>query len=153
MRSSADSSPKQAVNGFIHHIDSLLYLPNAVSDLLRSDPDLQTFHNCLTDTEVAVTINDTQTHLMQTVFAPTNEAFQKLGAKARRFLFSPFGRTYLAALLQYHVVMNSSLFTDMYYKPNNLGQMKLNISSPAVSLSGHDHPMGYFSILVLHQMN
>ena len=125
-------SPKQAINGFVHHIDNLLYLPDAVSDLLRSDPELQIFQTGLVDTDVAVTVNDTQTHLTQTIFAPTNEAFRKLGPKANRFLFGPLGKTYLTALLQYHVVMNSTLFTDVYFKPNNSGQVQMNTSSDAV---------------------
>lgn len=137
-RAQADCLSKQAINGFVHHIDSLLYLPNGVADLLRSDPDLQTFHAGLTDTDVAVTINDTQTHLTQTVFAPTNEAFKRLGARASRFLFSPLGKTYLVALLQYHVVMNSTLFTDVYFEPDNSGQRKMNVSSKAVGPEDKD---------------
>lgn len=124
--------PKQAINGFVHHIDSLLYLPDAVSDLLRSDLDLQMFQAGLIDTDIAVTINDTQSHLTQTIFAPTNEAFKRLGAKANKFLFSPLGKTYLTALLQYHVIMNCTLFTDVYFKPNNSGQVNMNTSSEAV---------------------
>ncbi|MCJ1264301.1 hypothetical protein MMC22_004172 [Lobaria immixta] len=126
--------PLQAINGFVHHIDSLLYLPDAVSDLLRSDVDLQMFQSGLIDTDIAVIINDTQSHLTQTIFAPTNEAFKNLGAKANKFLFSPLGKTYLTALLQYHVIMNSTLFTDVYFKPNNSGQVNMNTSSEAVQL-------------------
>ena len=100
--------------------------------MLRSDPELQTFQAGLTDTDVAVVVNDTQAHLTQTVFAPTNEAFQKLGPKANKFLSSPLGKPYFTALLQYHVVMNSTLFTDVYFKTNNSGQVKLNTSSEAV---------------------
>ena len=104
-----------------------------MSDLLRSDPDLQTFRTALTDTGVAVLINDTQSHLTQTVFAPTNDAFTKLGAKVNKFLFSPLGKTYLTALLQYHVVMNSTLFTDVHCRPSEGGRVKMNTSSEAVS--------------------
>jgi len=105
--------------------------------LLRSDPNLQTFQAGLIDTDVAVTVNDTESHLTQTVFAPTNEAFKNLGAKANKFLFSPLGKTYLTALLQYHVVINSTLFTDVYFKPNNSGQVKMNTSSEAVRRDNH----------------
>jgi len=112
-------------------------LPDAVSDLLRSDPNLQTFQAGLIDTDVAVTVNDTESHLTQTVFAPTDEAFKNLGAKANKFLFSPLGKTYLTALLQYHVVINTTLFTDVYFKPNNSGQVKMNTSSEAVRRDNH----------------
>ena len=103
-------------------------MPDAASDLLRSDPDLQTFQAGLTATDVAVIVNDTNTHLTRTVFAPTNEAFKSLGTKANKFLFSPLGRTYLTALLQYHVVMNRTLFTDVYFKPDTTLQGKMNFT-------------------------
>lgn len=112
-------------------------MPDGVSDLLRSDPNLQTFQAALTDTDVAVLVNDTQSHLSQTVFAPTNEAFKKLGLKANKFLFSPLGKMYLTALVQYHVVINSTLFTDVYFKPDNSGQVKINTSSDAVRENYH----------------
>ncbi|KAM5466564.1 hypothetical protein MauCBS54593_005821 [Microsporum audouinii] len=104
-----------AVNGYIHLIDRVLMMPESTSDLLRDDPDLSKLHRALIETEVAVTVNDTSNHLGQTVFAPTNSAFDKLGSKANQFLFSPYGREYLKALLQYHIVANKTMFTNCLF--------------------------------------
>lgn len=111
----------------------MLHLPDAASDLLRSRPDFTTFRKGLIITDVAIQVNDSQNHVTQTLFAPTNKAFEKLGHKVNKFLFSPWGKPYLAALLKYHLVMNSTLFSDIYFLPTGAGQVKLNISSEAVT--------------------
>ncbi|KAK5626830.1 hypothetical protein RRF57_002545 [Xylaria bambusicola] len=51
-----------------------------------------------------------------TIFAPTNNAFARLGPAANAFLFNTEkGLGYLRALLKYHVVMNETLYSDAYY--------------------------------------
>ncbi|KAI5861087.1 FAS1 domain-containing protein [Durotheca rogersii] len=51
-----------------------------------------------------------------TLFAPTNTAFERLGPGANAFLFNTEkGLTYLKALLQYHIVVNETLYTDKFY--------------------------------------
>ncbi|KAI1181092.1 FAS1 domain-containing protein [Nemania sp. FL0916] len=51
-----------------------------------------------------------------TLFAPTNDAFRKLGPAAMAFLFNTEkGLTYLRALLKYHIVVNQTLYSDAYY--------------------------------------
>ena len=57
------------------------------------------------------------THHGGTFFAPSNYAFQKLGAGINAFLFSPRGEKYLKALLEYHVVPERTLYSDAYYGP------------------------------------
>lgn len=59
---------------------------------------------------------NTTDHAGGTFFAPTNFAFQKLGPRINAFLFSEYGRKYLKALLEYHVVPKNTLYSDAYYK-------------------------------------
>ncbi|KAI0521586.1 FAS1 domain-containing protein [Xylaria bambusicola] len=51
-----------------------------------------------------------------TIFAPTNNAFARLGPAANAFLFNTEkGLGFLRALLKYHIVMNETLYSDAYY--------------------------------------
>jgi uncharacterized surface protein with fasciclin (FAS1) repeats len=50
-----------------------------------------------------------------TFFAPSNFAFQKLGPKINAFLFSHYGQKYLKGLLKYHVISNTTVYSDAYY--------------------------------------
>ncbi|KAJ5521629.1 Fasciclin domain family protein [Penicillium freii] len=117
------------VNGYVHHVDRVLMLPKSTSDLLGDDPEFSILREGLIQTNVAVTINDTSTHVGQTVFAPSNAAFDQLGSKTKRFLFSPGGRRYLKALLEYHVVANRTMFTDVYFQERGRGQISLQEGS------------------------
>jgi uncharacterized surface protein with fasciclin (FAS1) repeats len=55
-----------------------------------------------------------------TVFAPTNGAFTKLGPRANAFLFNTEpGLKYLKALLKYHIVANSTLYSDAFYQADD----------------------------------
>lgn len=65
-------------------------------------------------------MNDTSNHIGGTVFAPSNFAFQKLGPRINAFLFSKYGQKYLKALLQYHVVANQTLYSDAFYKADDV---------------------------------
>lgn len=51
-----------------------------------------------------------------TVFAPTNDAFERMGPSVNTFLFSDEGRDYLRALMRYHVVANETLYSDAFYE-------------------------------------
>ncbi|KAI0434837.1 FAS1 domain-containing protein [Xylaria sp. FL1042] len=52
----------------------------------------------------------------RTIFAPTNNAFAKLGPAANAFLFNTEkGLGYLRALVKYHIVVNETLYSDAYY--------------------------------------
>ena len=51
-----------------------------------------------------------------TLFAPTNDAFARLGPAANAFLFNTEkGLGFLKALLKYHIVINETLYSDAYY--------------------------------------
>ncbi|KAF4975329.1 hypothetical protein FZEAL_7862 [Fusarium zealandicum] len=110
-----ESLQSTAVNGFIHHIGSVLVLPNSTAHALRTRPQLSKFHQGLASTRLADDIYDTNAHVSQTMFAPTNAAFDRLGRKVSKFLFSHGGKPYLRALLEYHVVANRTLYSDNYW--------------------------------------
>jgi uncharacterized surface protein with fasciclin (FAS1) repeats len=67
-----------------------------------------------------------------TTFAPTNAAFQRLGPRANAFLFSPQGEQYLRALLQYHIVLNRTLYSDALYAKGDVLEFGANESSDSV---------------------
>ncbi|WZH40771.1 FAS1 domain-containing protein [Fusarium acuminatum] len=113
-----NKSQSVAVNGFIHHIDTVLVLPNSTAHALRTRPELSTFRRGLETSKLSEGIYDTNAHVSQTIFAPTNAAFDRLGKKATQFLFSHGGSPYLRALLKYHVVANKTLFSDNYWPHN-----------------------------------
>ncbi|KXH68536.1 hypothetical protein CSAL01_02193 [Colletotrichum salicis] len=105
----------RALNGYIHHIDGVLGLPNSTAHVLRTRPQLSKLREAFSLTRLAESVYDTNSHVSQTLFAPTDAAFDHLGHKAIKFLFSPWGKPYLRVLLKCHVVSNHTLFSDMYW--------------------------------------
>jgi uncharacterized surface protein with fasciclin (FAS1) repeats len=120
-----------AANGYIHHIDRVLMIPEAVAIILRDTSEFSSFRTGLIQTDLAVVINDTSSHDGQTVFVATNTALQKLGRKINRFLFSPGGNTYLEALLKYHIVTNRTMFSDVHYQAQGEGEITMSEGSAA----------------------
>lgn len=52
-----------------------------------------------------------------TIFAPSNDAFSKLGPRANAFLFNTEkGLKFLTALLKYQIVANTTLYSDAIYE-------------------------------------
>jgi uncharacterized surface protein with fasciclin (FAS1) repeats len=76
-----------------------------------------------------------------TLFAPSNAAFQKLGPHINGFLFSKFGTKYLKALLQYHVVLNSTLYSDAFYKSEEMDATGFSHLDLQTELEGHAIPV------------
>jgi uncharacterized surface protein with fasciclin (FAS1) repeats len=118
-----------AVNGHLHVVDRLLMMPDSTADVLRYTPEFGVFRQGLIDTGLAEVINDTSTHTAQTVFAPSDTAFRQLGQKVNAFLFGPGGRSYLKALLAYHIVANETLFSDVHFPTRNGEQIVLDTQS------------------------
>jgi len=116
-----------ATNGIIHGLDSILVPPPKVAKIIQFLPgEFSTLELGLFKTGLIAGLNDTSNHLGGTLFAPSNGAFQKLGAKANAFLFSQYGRKYLKAILEYHVVPNITLYSDALYtahKPKDSNDM------------------------------
>ncbi|KAI1141132.1 FAS1 domain-containing protein [Hypoxylon sp. FL0543] len=106
-------------NGAIHGVDSILVPPPPVEKLISLFPSK------FSTLELAASKTGFKHHHHKsddekltglTVFAPTNEAFRKLGPRANAFLFNTDrGLHYLKALLAYHVVANETLYSDEYY--------------------------------------
>lgn len=103
-------------NGVIHGVDSLILPPpNAITLVDLFPGEFSTLELGLSKTGLLEKLNTTD-HAGGTLFAPSNWAFQKLGPKINAFLFSQYGRKYLKALLEYHVVHGNTLYSDAYYK-------------------------------------
>jgi uncharacterized surface protein with fasciclin (FAS1) repeats len=119
----------------IHGVDSLLIPPPKSADIIQFLPgEFSTLELGLTKTGLFKAVNDTSTHLGGTIFAPSNFAFQKLGARVNAFLFSKYGQKYLKALLEYHIVPNQTLYSDAFYK------------SESTVVEENGIPKGYFHV-------
>jgi uncharacterized surface protein with fasciclin (FAS1) repeats len=104
-------------NGVVHGVDSLLVPPPNVASIIDLLPgEFSTLELALGKTDLFDKLNSTEfPHEGGTLFAPSNFAFQKLGERANAFLFSKYGEKYLKALLEYHMVVNQTLYTDAFF--------------------------------------
>ncbi|KAL5334924.1 Fasciclin domain-containing protein [Aspergillus crustosus] len=107
-----------ASNGLIHGISSILLPPPPSLLLLDILPTkFSTFNLALHKTSLASYLNTTTEDRAHgfTIFTPSNKAFEHLGLKINAFLFSPFGEKYLRALVKYHIVPNTTVYSDTVY--------------------------------------
>jgi uncharacterized surface protein with fasciclin (FAS1) repeats len=106
-----------ATNGVIHGVDSILVPPPRIVSIIDLLPgEFSTLELALHKTDLFDKMNSTDyPHEGGTLFAPSNFAFQKLGPRANAFLFSKYGQKYLKALLEYHMVVNQTLYSDAFY--------------------------------------
>lgn len=104
-------------NGVVHGVDSILVPPPNVASIVALLPgEFSTLELGLVKTGLFEKINSTDyPHEGGTVFAPSNFAFKKLGPRVNAFLFSKYGEKYLKALLEYHMVVDQTLYTDAFY--------------------------------------
>lgn len=124
---------KFGTNGVIHGVDTLLLPPPNVIKIIDLLPtEFSTLELGLGKTGLLEMLNSTD-HNGGTFFAPSNFAFAKLGPKINAFLFSTYGQKYLKALLQYHVVQKTTLYSDAIYEAK----------TPALS-TRNDVPKGYY---------
>ncbi|MCJ1259286.1 hypothetical protein MMC24_007122 [Lignoscripta atroalba] len=125
-------------NGVIHGVDSILIPPPKAAEIIQFLPgEFSTLELGLTKTGLLEGLNDTSNHVGGTIFAPSNFAFQKLGPRINGFLFSRYGLKYLKALLMYHVVANQTLYSDAYYKSEQVDNTDSKVA---------DIPKGFFHI-------
>lgn len=103
-----------------------MMMPTSTAYVTRNWPEFSLLRKALDDTGLALIVNDTSTHNGQTLFAPSNKAFEKLGKEVNSFLFGPWGRELLRALLEYHVIANETLFTNSHFKANGRGPGLIN---------------------------
>ncbi|OHW94256.1 fasciclin domain family protein [Colletotrichum incanum] len=98
-----DAESKEGVNGVVHYVDSVLIPPPRHAALVDSLPEqLETFSRGLKRTGLSEQLHAGAQRGV-TLFAPSNEAWERLGQDVRRFLFSEVGLAYLKALVRYHV--------------------------------------------------
>lgn len=113
-----------ATNGVIHAVDAVLFPPPTVGQIIKFFPsEFSTFLLAVHVTNVTQEIP--HVHTGGTLFAPPNAAFKKLGPKINAFLFSPWGRKYLKALIKYHIVVNETLYSDAYYHPGSKSEVEV----------------------------
>ncbi|KAK3310835.1 Fasciclin domain-containing protein [Chaetomium strumarium] len=110
-----------AKNGLIHAVDALLLPPPNTTSIIRLLPGhFSTLALALETTGLGDELEEGEGGSARrkgggTLFAPTNAAWQRLGPRANAFLFSERGRKYLRALVEYHVVVNETLYSDAFY--------------------------------------
>ncbi|OQD78474.1 hypothetical protein PENDEC_c001G04084 [Penicillium decumbens] len=122
----------RAQNGIIHHINIPLLPPPNTMTILDLLPDrFSTFALGLERTRLAAHFSKHK-RAGGTTFAPTNAAFQRLGHRANAFLFSPQGEQCLRSLLQFHIVLNRTLYSDALYVKGDVREFRGNESSGSV---------------------
>ena len=99
----------------IHGVDHIILPPPEITKIIALLPsEFSTLELALSKTGL-----NTTDHPPGTLFAPSNFAFSRLGARINAFLFSPRGLPYLEALLKYHIVPERALYSDAYYHPES----------------------------------
>ncbi|KAL4880122.1 FAS1 domain-containing protein [Aspergillus karnatakaensis] len=130
-----------ASNGLIHGISSILLPPPRTLLLLDVLPTkFSTFNLALHKASLTHYLNTTSTDNSKgfTLFAPSNRAFEHLGLKINAFLFSPPGLKYLAALLKYHIVPGTTVYSDTVYTKD--GEIKpLSLDGDVIAEGGLTH--------------
>ncbi|KAA8651661.1 hypothetical protein EYZ11_003917 [Aspergillus tanneri] len=107
-----------ASNGIIHTINHVLTPPPRILKNIESTPvQFSTFTLGLLRTNLLSTLDteNVTSHPGGTIFAPSNQAFGRLGARTTAYLFSPAGEGLLRALLKYHIVPGRTLYSDVVY--------------------------------------
>jgi uncharacterized surface protein with fasciclin (FAS1) repeats len=115
-----------AKNGLVHAVDAFLLPPPGQATLVRLLPGtFSTFALALERTGLVDELEASKggsDRVGGTLFAPTNHAWAMLGPRANAFLFSEWGRKYLKALVKYHIVVNETLYSDAFYRPDDDGE-------------------------------
>ena len=111
-----------AKNGVVHGLDAILLPPPPIAKVIKLLPNtFSTFSLGMETTGLGQELDDSPDEVKGgTLFAPTNHAFARLGRRANAFLFSEYGKKYLKAILKYHIVANETLYSDAYYKNDNI---------------------------------
>jgi uncharacterized surface protein with fasciclin (FAS1) repeats len=110
----------RATNGIVHAVDKVLCPPAMVGRELSLVPGMfSTLLLAFEKTDFVKFIHGVKME-GSTVFAPTNRAFTRLGARANAFLFNTDkGKVILKALLKYQIASNVTLYTDAVYRADD----------------------------------
>merc|ERR1712166_633798 len=98
----------RASNGFIHIIDTVLTLPKAakktsICDVVAATPNLSTLNTALKATQFNYLCETSAPQYPDTLFAPSNAAFDRLPKATLAHLLDPANVDELSTLLEYHV--------------------------------------------------
>ncbi|CAM1508845.1 Fc.00g025840.m01.CDS01 [Cosmosporella sp. VM-42] len=106
----------KAKNGYIHAVNKILIPPTFIGRELSFFPaQFSTLILAYEKTDFVKFIHNVNT-IGSTVFAPSNNAWVRLGFKANAFLFNTeLGKKYLKALLKYQIVANTTVYSDKIY--------------------------------------
>lgn len=98
-----------AKNGVIHAINNVLIPPPDIRTVLQLFPaKFSTTLYALAKTDLLSTLDSGP----NTIFAPSNKAWERVPAPITAFLFSERGRKYLQAVMKYHIVPQQVLYSD-----------------------------------------
>ncbi|KAI9149093.1 Fe-S cluster assembly protein dre2 [Paramyrothecium foliicola] len=106
----------EAKNGIIAAVRNILVPPPWIGKELSLFPDrFSTLLLAYEKTDFSNYLHKLHTD-GNTLFAPSNNAFSRLGPRANAFLFnSEPGLRYLRAILKYHIAPNATLYSDTFY--------------------------------------
>ncbi|KAM5347324.1 hypothetical protein ACJ41O_010329 [Fusarium nematophilum] len=106
----------KAKNGYIHAVNRILVPPPMIGKELSLFPaQFSTLLLAYEKTDFVKYVHDIKM-FGSTVFAPSNDAWARLGPRANAFLFNTErGKKYLTALLKYQVVPNTTVYSDEIY--------------------------------------
>ncbi|KAF7562861.1 hypothetical protein G7046_g1271 [Stylonectria norvegica] len=128
----------KAKNGVIHAVNKILLPPTFIGRELSLFPSqFSTLLLAYEKTDFVKFIHGVET-IGSTVFAPSNSAWTRLGIKANAFLFNTEqGKKYLAALLKYQIVANTTVYSDeIYYGDDTKGLVGENILAQELNKEG-----------------
>ena len=113
----------KATNGVIHVIDSVLLPPNDIASIVASDPRFKTLKGAIDATGLTSLL---QGKTQLTVFAPTEDAFNKLGAnKIQAGLRNP---EKLKQIILYHILVGYSADASLVLDLGSLTMANLKIA-------------------------
>jgi uncharacterized surface protein with fasciclin (FAS1) repeats len=123
----------QCSNGVIHIIDSVI-MP-ATDDVVETASKAGSFQTLLTAAKAARLVEALKAEGPITVFAPTDEAFAKLGEDTIASLLKPENKQKLADVLKYHVV-SGRVYADQAVKARSAGTLLSGKSVTIASKNG-----------------
>ncbi|KAF4446751.1 hypothetical protein F53441_9685 [Fusarium austroafricanum] len=115
-------------NGIIHAVNRILVPPTFIGKEISLFPaQFSTLLLAFDKTDFVKYIHNVPM-VGSTVFAPSNDAWAKLGPRANAFLFNTeTGKKYLKALLKYQIVPNVTLYSDEIYYSDEKMSKKANL--------------------------
>lgn len=121
----------ESKNGIVAAVRNILVPPPAVGRELSLFPDrFSTLLLAYDKTEFVKFVHGLKMN-GSTVFAPSNNAFHRLGPKANAFLFNTeHGLDYLKAILKYHIAPNATLYSDTFYDKAGAKEVDASGSQP-----------------------